>query len=1341
MNHSIMKRNIFYWALVIATMASFTATAKEERNKPLKKAGGTKSALAACGPATASIDLDINNVRALLMNGGDMWWDRGVGQARYEVPKVEPGSGGKSVSSLFAAAIWVGGIDASGALRVAGQTYRQGGNDYYPGPLDQNAATESAVCSSYDRFWKINYTDIKTFLSTSSHSVSATPKAILEWPAKGNPYAIGTANAGLTIDFELAPYNDVDGNGAYDPTTGDYPILIPGCRDAAPDQAIWWVYNDKGNVHTETSGDPIGLQINATAFGFKTNDDVNNMTFYTYELYNKGNYILDSAFIAQWADPDLGFAGDDYIGCDTSGTYLGNGTGLGICYNADNNDQDQPLGYGSNIPMVGIDFFQGPKDINNKELGMTGFYYYYNTTPSGQADPQNAVQFYGYMTGTWRDGQRFSFGGNAHTGGSNTHYCFPDWPNKSGTNPATSLPYWSMCAGSVTPEDLRIVESSGPFHLIPGSKQVITVGVVWVPKVPYPCPSFELLLNADRKAQALFDGCFKLLDGPDAPTVNVKEYDKEIILTLANEVGSNNFNENYLELDNTILPYVGTVPYTHTDSLEASYRFEGYQIYQLLNAKVSTNDLDDLSLAREVAQVDISNKVSRIINWISDPNLGVSGPVKKVEGTDLGIKHSFQFTKDAFATDEPKLINHKTYYYMVIAYGYNNYRPFSDADPTSQDNPYLAGRRNVQIYSAIPHLTDPERGGTILHSKYGDQPLITRIEGYGNANNFLDLTAESEAKILKDGFLNEVEYDSLGGPIDVKIVDPKHVKPGKFEVYIVDTTNNTFIGDFSKADSIVSKNAYYIVKEVNSGAIEYSVGDLSKANELMFEKWGFSISIAQVAWPGTRFSDVKSGGGTIINLAENNGFLSWEGESLDPTKGFIPWVGGAQDGEGEFSNNWIRSGTNKPTTKTAYADYDLVSVATSNAIDGIDKDQDYEKVVVGTWAPYRLCQHTIDANDDLSGAIIPALLPSSTAANKHVLNELFNVDIVFTSDKSKWTKCPVVESDPDIKRVQPVGSVSRLSLRDHASWGDNTKVTTEGNPDYDAYDAQTKGMSWFPGYAINLESGERVNMMFGEDSWFKTENGDDMLWNPTATFFSPTGEAIYGGRHFIYIMKTRYSETAAKQYRDDLATGNNSILKDAVYKDAIWVGAPMLINPIITNVRLRNAAEGIIPKDGDVRLKIRMRKPYAKFNTGGNAKFPNYPLYTFDMTKFAADTSQRDFAVNALDLVNIVPNPYYAYSVYETGRLDNNVKITNLPKRCEISIYTIDGTLIRQFKRDTETPNFQDWDLKNSKGVPIASGMYLIHINAEGLGKNANENAQRIIKWFGVMRQTDLNSY
>ena len=80
-----------------------------------------------CAPATAQRELNINNVRTRILNGGDMWWD--LASAKYEVPKVQPGQVSKC--SIFAGALWIGGV-TNGNLREAAQTYRQSGNDYYP---------------------------------------------------------------------------------------------------------------------------------------------------------------------------------------------------------------------------------------------------------------------------------------------------------------------------------------------------------------------------------------------------------------------------------------------------------------------------------------------------------------------------------------------------------------------------------------------------------------------------------------------------------------------------------------------------------------------------------------------------------------------------------------------------------------------------------------------------------------------------------------------------------------------------------------------------------------------------------------------------------------------------------------------------------------------------------------------------------------------------------------------------------------------------------------------------------------------------------------------------------
>jgi hypothetical protein len=47
---------------------------------------------------------------------------------------------------------------------------------------------------------------------------------------------------------------------------------------------------------------------------------------------------------------------------------------------------------------------------------------------------------------------------------------------------------------------------------------------------------------------------------------------------------------------------------------------------------------------------------------------------------------------------------------------------------------------------------------------------------------------------------------------------------------------------------------------------------------------------------------------------------------------------------------------------------------------------------------------------------------------------------------------------------------------------------------------------------------------------------------------------------------------------------------------------------------------------------------------------------------------------------------------------------------------------------------YVEWDLKNTYSVPIASGVYIIHVDPGELG-------EKIVKWFGALRPVDLNSF
>ena len=151
---------------------------------------------AACSQSGSRIDLDLNNVRTKILGGGDMWWD--LSDVKYEIPKDS------KKHSLFAGSLWIGGLSQGGNLKVAAMTYRQNGNDFWPGPLDiTNASTESQVCAQYDRHYVITRKEVQDFHNDYLVNGSGVtiPASIEGWPAFDK---YGNTN----ITQALAPFYD-----------------------------------------------------------------------------------------------------------------------------------------------------------------------------------------------------------------------------------------------------------------------------------------------------------------------------------------------------------------------------------------------------------------------------------------------------------------------------------------------------------------------------------------------------------------------------------------------------------------------------------------------------------------------------------------------------------------------------------------------------------------------------------------------------------------------------------------------------------------------------------------------------------------------------------------------------------------------------------------------------------------------------------------------------------------------------------------------------------------------------------------------------------------------------
>jgi hypothetical protein len=1029
------------FVLTLLAVAGFAINAGARPNIGV---GGLKTQLrttAGCRPAEGAIDLDINNVRARLMTGGDMWWDNGTSEPRYEVPR------GSRKNSLFAGSVWIGGYDVQGQLKVAAQTYRQSGNDYWPGPLDNTANIQAAECTDWDKQWKINKEVINRFRELQDKTAAlnnADYKTIREWPAKGNIYAVGKTLNPLSIpsDRDFAPFADVDNNGIYSPDGGDYPALnkdeqLPG------DQYIWWVFNDKGNVKGESQTEGIGIEVQASAFAFTTKDFMNDATFYNYRVINRGNLTLDSTYIATWTDADLGYYKDDYIGCDTT-------RGLGILYNGLSIDGNgAPAEYGTSIPMVAVDFFKGPLKTydsagiqKSKELGMEAFTYYNNQGGSNPiGNPDNGVHIYNYMTGSTKTGEDFTrdFTGpgnasQAYGSGPKTKFVFTGDADRSKGE-------WSECTCENAVDDRRFVHSSGPFRLLPGVVNDITIGVVWVSDAGG-CPntSFKKIRAADDVAQGLFNNEFRTIEGPEAPRMVVRELDRKLVFYLMNDPISTNYQEKFGR--DTAAKYrvsALTKKLLTTPTADSLYKFEGYRVFQLRNKEVTAaqifNDdgLVNSSVAVEVFQTDIKNGVTRMVNYTKNTDISDSTfvPVVKVNGKDSGIRHSFQITQDAFANGEDKrLVNYKTYYFVAIAYAYNEFAAFNPKNELeTQDIVYLesghgAGGSPIAVSSGMPN---PANGGmgTVLNADYGDGVVIKRIEGRGNGGLNLQISQKSEEEALSEsnGYqAAQPEYVGGAGPVKVTVIDPVKIGAHDWELYVdgelqtvTDTTTNSRI-----SKGLKSTSTWRLVNVTNNTTI-FSETDISSVNEQILEDYGLSVSLEQVVRPG---DDVDG----------DNGYLSSMVSYQDPSKS---WLAGVADAEDRDPTNWIRSG-GKNDEDTLQCDYD--DILDANGV-GVDAQQRYEKMfdnnslVTASWAPYSLA-----SQETKGGCSYGVVLPGSRTA----LTSLPSVDLVFTSDKSKWTRCPVLEIQDNGAFSE--GNVSKFSLRKHAGW--NMEVDANGRPIY-----------------------------------------------------------------------------------------------------------------------------------------------------------------------------------------------------------------------------------------------------------------------------------------------------
>jgi len=293
-----------------------------------------------------------------------------------------------------------------------------------------------------------------------------------------------------------------------------------------------------------------------------------------------------------------------------------------------------------------------------------------------------------------------------------------------------------------------------------------------------------------------------------------------------------------------------------------------------------------------------------------------------------------------------------------------------------------------------------------------------------------------------------------------------------------------------------------------------------------------------------------------------------------------------------------------------------------------------------------------------------------------VLQSLNNVDIILTSDTSKWSRCVVVETgnvyytsedygvglptEGNKKNLQPR---SKLSVGKYD--GDNDGFP---DPDGDTDDNGNPltGMGWFPGYAVDVERGDRLNIFFGENSVYSDVVADflgvgaiahDMIWNPgkqvvlpAVIDFTPL-EVFAGGQQYVYVTRAKYD--ACQALRKDL--DRTGLVKARALAQVTWCTIPVTVDD--ETIDLLPLNEGLIPND--VTIKLRVDNPY-QLKTG-NGQFNEYPTYLFELEGI----SLTEESVSIASSFFLSPNP-------ATNSITIDARI-NWPGTISISIFNTDG--------------------------------------------------------------------
>jgi hypothetical protein len=1108
-----------------------------------------------------------------------------------------------------------------------------------------------------------------------------------------------------------APYEDVDGNGSFDPNTD-----IPGYPGAH--QTLWTISNDiptivdaSGTVTGEQNtapnlygADPVGVELRVTMWGyaFGASDPLGNVVFKKAELTYTGleatsdiinPEVLDSVYFTQWSDPDLGTYTDDYVGTDVdlSFGYVYNGNRLDGVFNGI---------YNLACPAGGYDFLQGPADNRDIDgdgdftefLPMTSFTYF--GAGSSISDPDlssynGSLQFFNLMEG---------------------YLPRPEYPTQvPWTDPSTGEETMFALSGDpvagsgwidgvqLPPGDRRLVMASGPYMMTKGETATVVLALVAGTGLDA-VSSVSVAKYYDTYAQYAYDQGFSLPSAPTTPTLTAVEMDGNISLDWGSDPLAVNTTES---------------------TVSEGFEFEGYNVYQLPSSG------SPLTEGIKIATFDKVNLVQNILDPDVDPLTGLVVEVVKQTGSDAGVQRFYNTDYDE-VRGRP-MSNGVKYHFAVTAYSYlaeNEGSPFKTLE---------SGEARLTV---TPHSTNP---GVDVANVNGSDVTVTH-DGTANANVNVNIINSNN---LKDETYH-VNFDQQHFYRDLEGNWIKSETSGRSTGKVMDCSGSTVT-----ASAIASADV---------GTI-----DLLLAFDLVCPG-GAWIDGISMTFPDGFSSSVNSwattGGGNVCSYGTDSGQNcdnlegSWTGDVLlfgdDDRTGF-----GAYESSNVFTVNYTPPADGFEAVTISYIVYDdgydgtvVDGEGTSSASElGFEYKTETHWNLSTDGGAILLEDQTFINGDDLYGGMSVdnmSKLHYNSSAAVTVDGFQVNVEGGYDSPNDAYGH-EIIAGPMDISEVGAaifdVDSYAQngwaLTARAVDTWGsgitsvnylqrdiqvrftgefESEPITTDAGVVY--YPAMSEGGSfaWIDGARVGGLENHPDPANPGDGTPFRIKIPFE-VWDMEAD----------GGPQQIDI--TIYDRLQSYALGDTVYAFNPY---DRMYTHFIH-----LPYDSDGNYGELNLGWGDVVGDGigEIEENLTWNAVWwdTQFNQGDTLTFQyanpiqaGTDIFSFSMNSKTISTS------NDLTNVSVYPNPYYGFHELESARNDKFVSLNNLPIEATVKIYSLGGTFVREIEKSDEG-QFAEWDLKNQYGYPVASGLYIMRITSgdeEKVLKLALVQETQVLKYY-----------